>query len=80
MDKPKPIQAARKWAGYESANQAARALGLDQSAYNKMEKGDHKPSADTLVRLARGFGCKTDHLLGLEDLPPRAEVPTPAAS
>ena len=66
------IKAAREWAGFPSANRAARTLGLDQSAYNKMEKGEGLPSATTLKVLATGFSCSTDNLLGLKPLPRRA--------
>lgn len=76
MDQPNPVKAAREWAGYESAYQAARALGLDQSAYNKIENGNLQPGRKTLLALAKGFGCRTDALLGLEPLPGRE----PAAS
>lgn len=71
---PNTIRAARIWAGYESANAAAKALGIDQSGYNKLENvPEPNPSAPTLRALAKGFGCATDHLLGLADLPARPE-------
>lgn len=66
-----PIQKTRIWAGFPSANKAAKALGMDQSRYNKLEKGVFEPSAATLRQLAKVFRCSADHLLGLAELPAR---------
>lgn len=80
MDEPNPVKAAREWAGYESANQAAIALKLDQSQYNKIERGVLKPGRKLILKLVQGFGCRSDHILGLEPLPAAKPKRTKAAS
>lgn len=70
------IASARKRAGFPSQNQASQALGIGQALYNKYESGERRPGRDALVLIARGFGCRVDYLLGLEDAPSE----TPAAS
>lgn len=73
-NKANAVKAARIWAGFESANAAAKALKMDQSSYNKLEKNGRFPGGKMLKRLAHGFGCKADHLLGMEDLPAREPI------
>lgn len=65
------IREARKWSGFASANKAAKAAGLDQSYYNKLENKTRRPSTPALISLSRTFGCSTDQLLGLDPLPER---------
>jgi transcriptional regulator with XRE-family HTH domain len=55
----------RERAGFKTPGAAARQLRLEGSYYRKIETGLAKPGADTLIALARGFGCTTDELLGL---------------
>jgi len=42
------------------------ALGKTESACRAWELGRSKPDADTLIRIAKYFGCTTDYLLGLD--------------
>jgi len=47
--------------------QLAQAAGLSQAAIAKWETGDRTPSMDSIIILAKFFGCPSDYLLGLED-------------
>lgn len=62
------VKACRERAGFQSPQQAALALKIDPSQYRKIESGERGLNAQTAVRLARGFGCSTDELLGLRDV------------
>lgn len=44
----------RKW----NKTQAARRTGMKQPAYSKLEAGVHKPTMETLVKVAKGFSIK----------------------
>lgn len=72
MQDENPIMKARKRAGFKSALQASEALGFGQALYNKYENGKRNPGHENLKRMALAFGCRTDHLLGVEPLPEAA--------
>lgn len=80
MQDENPIKKARIRAGFPSANQASTALGIGQALYNKYENGLRNPGGKNLVRLAAAFGCRVDHLLGVEPLPAAKPRRTKAAS
>ena len=44
--------------------ETARLLGMPYTTYVGYEKGDREPNSETLVQLARFFGCSVDTLLG----------------
>lgn len=46
--------------------QAAAAIGVSASSYQKYEYGINKPDIDTLQKIADVFGVSTDYLLGRE--------------
>lgn len=46
--------------------QAAKALGISDSAYRNYELGNREPNNSLLVRLADLYGVTTDFLLGRE--------------
>lgn len=62
------VKACRERAGFPNPQQAALSLGLDPSQYRKIETGTLGLSGRMAVKLARGFGCSTDELLGLRDV------------
>lgn len=41
-------------------------LGVTQGAVSQWELGNSKPELDTLVNMARFFGCKVDDLIDKE--------------
>ena len=51
----------------DSPAQLAAFLGKTESAVRAWEIERSKPDADTLIKLAKYFGCTTDYLLGLSD-------------
>jgi len=59
-----PIRAARKRAGFTSANKACRAVGIDQASYNGFETGKKLPGRENLIKIADTFKCSVDDLLG----------------
>ena len=46
--------------------EVAKALGVENSAVSKWERGINKPRADKLPQLAKLYGCTVDELLGEE--------------
>jgi len=49
--------------------QIAKILSFSNSAYAKIERGDHALTADVLVTLSNFYDVSTDYLLGLTDFP-----------
>ena len=49
--------------------QIAKILSLTNSAYAKIERGEHALTADVLVTLSNFYDVSTDYLLGLTDFP-----------
>ncbi len=50
-----------------SQKEVAAALNLQYPTYNKYETGGSKPTYETLVEIARFYGCTTDFILGAEE-------------
>ena len=57
------IVAARTNAGY-TQTEAARRLGVDQSAVSYWESGKNTPRASMLVKMADLYCCSIDELMG----------------
>lgn len=51
-----------------SYSQIAALYGKTDAAIRSWEAGRTKPDVDTLIKLAKYFGCTTDYLLGLSDV------------
>ena len=49
--------------------QIAKILSFSNSAYAKIERGDHALTAAVLVTLSNFYNVSTDYLLGLTDFP-----------
>ncbi len=49
--------------------QIATILSFTNSAYAKIERGEHALTADVLVKLSDFYDASTDYLLGLTDFP-----------
>ncbi|WP_247933334.1 helix-turn-helix domain-containing protein [Streptococcus mitis] len=49
--------------------QIAKILSFSNSAYAKIERGDHALTADVLVTLPNFYDVSADYLLGLTDFP-----------
>lgn len=49
--------------------QIATILSFTNSAYAKIERGEHALMADVLVKLSDFYDVSTDYLLGLTDFP-----------
>lgn len=49
--------------------QIAKILSFTNSAYAKIERGEHTLTADVLVTLSNFYDVSTDYLLGLTDFP-----------
>ena len=49
--------------------QIAKILSFTNSAYAKIERGEHTLIADVLVTLSNFYDVSTDYLLGLTDFP-----------
>ena len=47
----------------------AEAMGLDRTTYTKYERGDIKPSYETILKLADYFNVSIDYLLGKTNTP-----------
>ena len=45
----------------------SRASDISHTSMHQWEHAKRMPSADTIFRLARFFGCSTDYLIGLKD-------------
>lgn len=53
---------AREEAG-KSIVETAKAVGVSRQAVHGWERGDYKPSADMLVKIAAFYECTVDELL-----------------
>jgi len=49
--------------------QIAKIVSIPNSAYAKIERGEHALTADVLVFLSNFYDVSTDYLLGLTDFP-----------
>ena len=49
--------------------QIAKILSFTNSAYAKIERGEHALTADVLVTLSNFYDVSTDYLLGLTEFP-----------
>lgn len=58
------IHAARIEAGLTQVELSAR-VGVTQGLLSSYERGEKRPSVETLTALARALGCSADWLLGL---------------
>jgi len=56
------LRALRKKSGY-SQKEFAEHVGLHQVQYGRYERGDSKPYAETLTKIADALGVSTDYLL-----------------
>lgn len=45
----------------------AELMGIPSRCISQYERGDRKPSAETLVKIAEFYGTSTDYLLGLKE-------------
>jgi len=45
----------------------AKAIGFNESAIRKWEKGRRMPSGETIYKFAKFFNVRSDYLIGLED-------------
>jgi len=43
--------------------ETAAALGITKGTYHKLERGQHRPSYDTAVKLAKWLGWTTDQVM-----------------
>ena len=50
-----------------SRTAASELMGLPSRALQQYETGSRQPSAETLAKIARFYGCSVDYLLGLTD-------------
>lgn len=50
-----------------SRSVVAELMGIPPRCISQYERGDRKPSVDTLVKIAEFYGVSTDYLLGLTD-------------
>lgn len=57
-----------------SLAELASLFSKSESAIRMWEIGRSKPDADTLIKLAKYFGCTADYLLGLDDYPDREKT------
>lgn len=46
-------------------------LSITRSAYARIERGEHKLSAEVLIQLSNLYNVSTDYLLGQADFPHR---------
>jgi transcriptional regulator with XRE-family HTH domain len=45
----------------------AELMGIPSRCISQYERGDRKPSVETLVKIAEFYGTSTDYLLGLKE-------------
>lgn len=50
-----------------SLSAASELMGLPSRALQQYETGQRQPSAESLAKIARFYGCSVDYLLGLTD-------------
>lgn len=60
-----PIARLRIARGLTQA-QLAELIGCPQQSVNKWETGIHKPGMQSLIKLARAFGCSIDDLIDFD--------------
>lgn len=58
------LQELREQAGYTTARQFAKAIGLPQSTYQTYESGKSEPKANVLIKIASALHVSVDELLG----------------
>ncbi len=56
------LKQARERKGWTLA-EASTATGLDKSTLSRLERGQHRPSYDTVQAIERGFGLKPGALV-----------------
>ena len=61
----KRLRVARKAAGFEHANQFARALGEEDHTYRSWERGEHMPDVPTLTRICQLLNRDPNYFLPL---------------
>jgi len=62
------LRAARVMAGYNTAEDFARDLGVQYARYTKNERGESIPRADVLIHICELLDVTTDYLLrGIPD-------------
>jgi transcriptional regulator with XRE-family HTH domain len=61
---PGSLQAARRGAGYASAREFARALGIHENRYSRYERGDAEPDLALLCKICTRLGKSPNELLG----------------
>lgn len=67
MEKVYRIQECRKAAGFRSARAAAEALGMSVGTYTAYEQERREMSVTVAWKIADGFGCTIDDLVGRID-------------
>ena len=60
------LRKRRLQAAVPTQREVAKALGVENSAVSKWERGINKPRADKLPQLAKLYKCTVDELLGEE--------------
>lgn len=58
------LRIARLKAGYESAERAAKALGIHRETLYAYERGEQPIPSDVLLRMSALYNTSTDSLLG----------------
>ncbi len=48
--------------------EVARAVGIDRTVYNRIERGKNKPSVDVALRIARLLGKRVEDIFLPEDV------------
>lgn len=57
------LRAARMLKGYQTAGDAAEALGIEKERYRRWERGETEPGLYHLVRIRETFGVSLDTLV-----------------
>lgn len=70
------LKTARVNAGFDSAAQAAKALGVTESRYRAYENGQNKYGPDEAAQFARRFGVRAAWLLLGEDPMAAGDAPS----
>lgn len=60
------LQDVRKLAGFNTANDAAKALGMPKTTYSRYERDSSKVPMSAAIELADFFGCSLDEIAGRE--------------
>lgn len=64
------LRAARKAAGFSSAQRFAGVLGMEPPTYRKYERGQSEPNFEVLMRICDLLNVDAGHLLPREAVPP----------